>query len=84
ARKAGVAAGDDPGTVKEIKPPDLTVPCGDRGGGVIEPRLTDQWDGRAVVRAKPAVEAVENGDIQFVPKQYENMDVSWMRDIKDS
>lgn len=32
---------------------------------------------------KPAVEAVENGDIQFVPKQYENMYFSWMRDIQD-
>ncbi|NYY75783.1 hypothetical protein DMI70_03425 [Escherichia coli] len=40
---------------------------------VIEPMLTDQWYVRADVLAKPAVEAVENGDIQFVPKQYENM-----------
>lgn len=38
---------------------------------------------RADVLAKPAVEAVENGDIQFVPKQYENMYFSWMRDIQD-
>jgi valyl-tRNA synthetase len=33
--------------------------------------------------AKTAIEAVENGDIQFVPKQYENMYYSWMRDIQD-
>ncbi len=45
--------------------------------------LTDQWYVRADVLAKPAVEAVENGDIQFVPKQYENMYFSWMRDIQD-
>ncbi|WP_229769227.1 valine--tRNA ligase, partial [Vibrio cholerae] len=38
---------------------------------------------RAGILAKPAVEAVENGDIQFVPKQYENMYFSWMRDIQD-
>ena len=44
--------------------------------------LTDQWYVRADVLAKPAVEAVENGDIQFVPKQYENMYFSWMRDIQ--
>ncbi len=43
--------------------------------------LTDQWYVRADVLAKPAVEAVENGDIQFVPKQYENMYFSRMRDI---
>ena len=40
---------------------------------VIEPLLTDQWYVRAAPLAKPAVEAVKNGDIQFVPKQYENM-----------
>lgn len=73
ARKAVVAAVDALGLLEEIKPHDLTVPYGDRGGVVIEPMLTDQWYVRADVLAKPAVEAVENGDIQFVPKQYENM-----------
>ncbi len=73
ARKAIVAAVDALGLLEEIKPHDLTVPYGDRGGVVIEPMLTDQWYVRADVLAKPAVEAVENGDIQFVPKQYENM-----------
>ncbi|AUP77035.1 hypothetical protein CWS02_23610 [Enterobacter sp. EA-1] len=73
ARKAMVAAVDALGLLEEIKPHDLTVPYGDRGGVVIEPMLTDQWYVRADVLAKPAVEAVENGDIQFVPKQYENM-----------
>lgn len=71
ARKAVVAAVDALGLLEEIKPHDLTVPYGDRGGVVIEPMLTDQWYVRADVLAKPAVEAVENGDIQFVPKQYE-------------
>lgn len=71
------------GLLEEIKPHDLTVPYGDRGGVVIEPMLTDQWYVRADVLAKPAVEAVENGDIQFVPKQYENMYFSRMRDIQD-
>ena len=33
--------------------------------------------------AEPAIAAVENGDIQFVPKQYENTYFAWMRDIKD-
>jgi len=50
---------------------------------VIEPMLTDQWYVRTAPLAKVAVEAVENGDIQFVPKQYENMYFSWMRDIQD-
>ena len=83
ARKAIVAAIDELGLLDEIKPHDLTVPYGDRGGVVIEPMLTDQWYVRTAPLAKVAVEAVEQGDIQFVPKQYENMYFSWMRDIQD-
>ncbi|WP_119773156.1 valine--tRNA ligase [Vibrio cholerae] len=83
ARKAIVAEFEQLGLLQEIKDHDLTVPYGDRGGVVIEPMLTDQWYVRAGILAKPAVEAVENGDIQFVPRQYENMYFSWMRDIQD-
>lgn len=83
ARKAVVAAVDALGLLDEIKPHDLTVPYGDRGGVVIEPMLTDQWYVRTAPLAKVAVEAVEQGEIQFVPKQYENMYFSWMRDIQD-
>ncbi|WP_337262586.1 MULTISPECIES: valine--tRNA ligase [unclassified Serratia (in: enterobacteria)] len=83
ARKAVVAAFDELGLLDEIKPHDLTVPYGDRGGVVIEPMLTDQWYVRTAPLAKVAVEAVEQGEIQFVPKQYENMYFSWMRDIQD-
>ncbi|QKJ85529.1 Valine--tRNA ligase [Paramixta manurensis] len=83
ARKAVVAAVDELGLLEEVKPHDLTVPYGDRGGVVIEPMLTDQWYVRTAPLAKVAIEAVEQGDIQFVPKQYENMYFSWMRDIQD-
>ncbi|MBC8949300.1 MULTISPECIES: valine--tRNA ligase [Xenorhabdus] len=83
ARKAIVAEFEKQGLLVEIKPHDLTVPYGDRGGVIIEPMLTDQWYVRTAPLAKVAIEAVENGDIQFVPKQYENMYYSWMRDIQD-
>ncbi len=83
ARKAVVAEFEKLGLLEEVKPHDLTVPYGDRGGVVIEPMLTDQWYVRTAPLAKVAIEAVENGEIQFVPKQYENMYYSWMRDIQD-
>ncbi|NVK24625.1 MAG: valine--tRNA ligase, partial [Gammaproteobacteria bacterium] len=83
ARKAVVAAMEELGLLDEIKEHDLTVPYGDRGGVVIEPMLTDQWYVRVEQMAKTATEAVENGDIKFVPKQYENMYFAWMRDIQD-
>lgn len=83
ARKAIVAAFDRLGLLVEVKTHDFTVPYSDRGGVVIEPMLTDQWHVRAASLAKVAVEAVEQGKIQFIPKQYENMYFSWMRDIQD-
>jgi Valyl-tRNA synthetase len=83
ARKAIIAALEAKGLMDEIKDHVLQQPYGDRGGVPIEPMLTDQWYVRADVLAKPAIEAVEDGRIQFVPKQYENMYFSWMRDIQD-
>lgn len=83
ARKAVVAACEAQGILEKIEPHDLTIPYGDRGGVVIEPMLTDQWYVRAKVLSEPAIAAVKNGDIQFVPKQYENMYFSWMNDIQD-
>ena len=83
ARKLVVAQCEAQGILEKIEPHDLTIPYGDRGGVVIEPMLTDQWYVRAKVLAEPAIAAVKNGDIQFVPKQYENMYFSWMNDIQD-
>lgn len=61
----------------------LKVPRGDRSGVVVEPYLTDQWYVAVESLAKPAIEAVENGDIEFVPKNWENTYFAWMRDIQD-
>ena len=83
ARKLVIAECEAQGILEKIEPHDLTIPYGDRGGVVIEPMLTDQWYVRAKVLAEPAIAAVKNGDIQFVPKQYENMYFSWMNDIQD-
>ncbi len=83
ARKAVVADLETEGLLGEIKPHKLMVPRGDRSDAIIEPYLTDQWFVKIEPLAKPAIEAVENGDITFVPKQYENVYFSWMRDIQD-
>ena len=83
ARKAIVAKFDELGLLVEVKEHDLVAPYGDRSGVIIEPLLTDQWYVRAAPLAEPAVDAVESGQIEFVPKQYENMYFSWMKDIQD-
>lgn len=83
ARKKVIDDLDALGLLEKIDDHKLMVPRGDRSGAVIEPYLTDQWFVRIAPLAEPAIKAVENGDIQFVPKQYENMYFSWMRDIQD-
>src|SRR5690554_1101900 len=83
ARKKIVDDLDALGLLEKIDEHKLMVPRGDRSGAVIEPFLTDQWFVSIASLAEPAIKAVEDGDIQFVPKQYENMYFSWMRDIQD-
>ncbi|TLX61663.1 valine--tRNA ligase [Stutzerimonas nosocomialis] len=83
ARKRIVAAFEAAGLLEKIDDHALKVPKGDRSGTVIEPWLTDQWYVSTKPLAEKAIAAVESGQIQFVPKQYENMYFSWMRDIQD-
>jgi len=83
ARKLIVQDFEDLGLLVKIDPHTLKVPRGDRSGVVIEPYLTNQWYVKTQPLADEAIKAVEGGDIDFVPKQYENMYFSWMRDIQD-
>ncbi len=71
------------GLLEKIEPHKLKVPRGDRSGVVIEPYLTNQWYVATKSLADPAIKAVENGAIEFVPKNWENTYFAWMRDIQD-
>ncbi|MDG3443648.1 valine--tRNA ligase [Nitrospirillum amazonense] len=82
ARKKVVEEIEALGLLEKIDPHTLMQPHGDRSGVVIEPWLTDQWYCDAVTLAKPALEAVEQGRTQFVPKQWENTYYEWMRNIQ--
>lgn len=73
ARKAIVAEFEAMGLLEKVDDHALKVPKGDRSGTVIEPWLTDQWYVSTKPLAEDAIAAVEDGRIQFVPKQYENM-----------
>lgn len=83
ARKQIVEDLDALGLLEKIDDHKLKVPRGDRTGVVIEPYLTNQWYVKTQPLADEAIKAVEDERIQFVPKQYENMYFSWMRDIQD-
>ncbi len=83
ARKQVVEDLDALGLLEKIEPHTLKVPRGDRSGVVIEPWLTDQWYVKTQPLADEAIKVVEDGRVEFVPKNYENMYFSWMRDIQD-
>ncbi len=83
ARKKLVADMDAAGLLIKVENHKLKVPRGDRTGVVIEPYLTNQWYVAVKSLAEPAIKAVENGDIEFVPKSWENTYFAWMRDIQD-
>ncbi|WP_040725946.1 valine--tRNA ligase [Thiomicrorhabdus sp. Kp2] len=83
ARKQIIADLEALGLMEDIKPHTLMVPRGDRSHAVIEPFLTDQWYVAVESLAKPAIDAVKNGDIEFVPKNWENTYFEWMNNIQD-
>lgn len=90
ARKKVVAELDALGLLVEVKKHKLMVPRCARTGQVIEPMLTDQW---FVAMSKPgaagksiaqgAIEAVESGDVKFVPENWVNTYNQWMKNIQD-
>ncbi|NQY19655.1 valine--tRNA ligase [Alteromonas sp.] len=83
ARKQIVADLEAQGALVKIEPHKLKVPRGDRTGAVIEPYLTDQWYVAVESLAKPAIEAVESGEIRFVPENWNKTYYQWMHNIQD-
>ena len=83
ARKVMVADLEALGLLEKIADHKLMVPRGDRTNSVIEPLLTDQWYVKVGPLAEPAIAAVENGDIKFVPDNWKNTYFDWMRNIQD-
>ncbi len=83
ARKRVVADLEALELIEKIDAHKLMVPRGDRSGAVIEPWLTDQWYVRIAPLAEPAIKAVEDGRIRFVPDNWNRTYFEWMRNIKD-
>ncbi|WP_148340286.1 valine--tRNA ligase [Aquicella siphonis] len=71
------------GLLEKIEKHKLKVPRGDRSNAVIEPYLTYQWYVKSKVLAEPAIRAVENGDVKFVPENWNKTYYQWMHNIED-
>ena len=83
ARKAIVDDLDQQNLIKKIDPHTLMVPRGDRTNSIIEPYMTDQWFVKVKPLAEPAIDAVKNGSIRFVPENWEKTYFNWMENIED-
>ena len=83
ARKQIVADFEAAGLLEKIVPHKLMIPRCDRTNQIVEPYLTDQWFVDAKTLAKPAIEAVKNKDIKFIPQNWENTYFEWMNNIQD-
>jgi len=83
ARKQIVADLEAQNLMEKIEPHKLVIPRGDRSHAVVEPYLTDQWYVKIQPLADPAIKAVEDGDIKFVPENWNKTYFEWMRNIQD-
>jgi len=83
ARKKIIDDLDALGLLEKTDDHKLMVPRGDRSHSVIEPYLTDQWYVKVAPLAEPAIKAVENGDIKFVPENWSKTYFEWMNNIED-
>ena len=68
--------------LEKVEAHTLKVPISERSNAIIEPRLTTQWFCDAATLAKAGIDAVERGEIKFIPKTWENTYFSWMADIQ--
>ncbi len=83
ARERMVADLEAEGLLYKVEDHEHKVGRGDRSHAVIEPYLTDQWYVAIQDLADPAIKAVEDGDIRFVPQHWEKTYFEWMRNIQD-
>ena len=83
AREEIVKELKDIGALVKIEPHVHNVGSCYRCHHTIEPYISNQWFVRMEELAKPAIEAVKNGDIKFIPKRFEKIYLNWMENIED-
>ncbi len=83
ARKQIVADLEALGLLDKIEPHTLKIPRCDRTNQIVEPYLTDQWFVDAKTLAQPAIAAVTEGKVRFVPENWEKTYFQWMNNIQE-
>lgn len=83
ARKQVIATLQAAELIEQISEHAQTLPYGDRSDVIIEPMCTQQWFINMKPLAKPAMEAVHNKELNFVPDNWKNTYFRWLEDIQD-
>ncbi len=83
ARKKIVEDLEANGLMQAIEDYTLTIPRGDRSGAILEPLITNQWFLKMEPLAQPAIEAVKNGEIKFIPENWSKTYYEWLENIQD-
>ncbi len=83
ARKAVVKDLEEQGYLVKAEPYKHNVGTCYRCHHNIEPMLSKQWFVRMEPLAKPAIEAVRNGETKFIPERFDKIYYHWMENIKD-
>ena len=83
ARKAMVEDLKEMGLLVKVVPHAHNVGTHDRCGATVEPMVKPQWFVKMDEMAKPAIEALKNGQLKFVPESYGKTYLHWLEGIRD-
>ena len=83
ARKAIVADLEAEGYLVKVKDHAHNVGSCYRCNTTVEPRVSKQWFVKMEPLAKPAIDAVKNGETRFIPERFDKIYFHWMENIKD-
>ena len=83
ARKAIVKELEEQGLLVKVEDHVHNVGTHDRCGTTVEPMIKQQWFVKMEEMAKPAIEAVKNGDLTFVPERFDKIYLHWLENIRD-
>ncbi len=83
ARKKAIKDLEQLGLLEKVEAYLVKIPRGDRSGAVIEPYLTDQWFMSMQSLAKPAILAIHQGQLDFIPETWRKVCLQWLENIED-
>ncbi len=83
ARKTIVKDLEEQGLLVKVEEHSHNVGTHDRCGTTVEPLIKQQWFVKMEELAKPAIEAVKNGELTFVPERFDKIYLHWLENIRD-